>query len=48
MNKVMVEDGQKNEATVSACFGDNGTLNYNCIIGENVKSRRYRSVVRGP
>jgi len=38
VNEVMVEDGQKDEATVSACFGDIGTLNYNCIIGENEKA----------
>ena len=38
MNEVMVEDGQKDEVTVSACFGDTGTLEYNCIVGENKKA----------
>ena len=34
----MVEDGQKDEVTVSACFGDIGTLEYNCIVDENEKA----------
>ena len=38
VNEVMVEDGQKDEATVSACFGDIGTLSYNCRVGENEKA----------
>jgi len=35
-NEVMVEDGQKDEATVNACFGDIGTLD--CRVGKNGKA----------